>query len=314
MKISCREQKVVILRKRVSVFIQAIRPFAFSASVIPIILGGVFAASRGEKVMWPFFPLVLLSGLFVHSGTNVVSEYFDFKKGVDRKDTFGSSRVLVDGLMEPVVLLKAGVGFFVLALLLACPLFYARGVPLLVIALVGVLGGFFYSATPIGYKYRGLGDLWVFVLMGPLMVAGSYIALTGGYTHGAVFVSLPVGFLVTAILLSNNIRDIAYDKRAGVLTLEGFIGYRNAKIVYFLLVMSAYASVIVLVLSKILALWILIVFFSIPLVVRNTAIIARGREDVPGSLATIDVLTAQLHLVFGGLFIIGILLGMILER
>ena len=77
----------------------------------------------------------------------------------------------------------------------------------------------FYTGKPIGYKYIALGDFLVFTLMGPLMVIGSYYVLTGDYNTNVLYVSLPVGFLVAAILHANNLRGIVHDTQANVKTL-----------------------------------------------------------------------------------------------
>ena len=115
---------------------------------------------------------------------------------------------------------SAGIGLVFIAV---------RGWPILAIGVVGLLGGYFYTAKPVGLKYLALGDLSVFVLMGPLMVVGAYLVMTGEYHHRVLLVSLPIGCLVTAILHANNTRDILHDRQAKVRTMANLLGHRGAR-------------------------------------------------------------------------------------
>lgn len=199
---------------------QAVRAFSFTASMVPVFVGAMLALAYEGTVRWSLFPLVVVCSLLFHGGTNLVSDYFDFQRGVDRKDTFGSSGVLVNRLLQPRQVLHAGLLLFALGCVLGLILLAYRGMPIFVLGVIGLLGGFFYTGKPIGYKYIALGDFLVFTLMGMLMVIGSYYVLTGDYNTNVLYISLPVGFLVAAILHANNLRDIVHDTEANVRTLK----------------------------------------------------------------------------------------------
>ena len=295
--------------RKLSTWIQAIRPFAFPASLIPVFIGAALAFIEPFRASWILFPLVLVCTLLFHSGTNAISEYFDFKKGLDRSYTFGSSRVLVDGLIGPREVLIVGYVLFGIGFLFGLILVFARGWPILALGIIGLLGGIFYSARPIGYKYLGLGDIMVFLLMGPLMVGGTYFALTGALNHKVIYVSLPVALLVSAILNANNIRDIKYDRQAKIKTLEIILGYKTAKREYFFLLSAAYLSVMIMIAAGVLSLWSALTFLSLPLALKNMAIAKRSREGKPDEIVTLDVKTAKLHFLFGLLLFISIILG-----
>jgi len=287
-----------------------VRPFAFTASIIPVFIGGALAFAQPYRTSWLLFPLVLLCALLFHAGTNVISEYFDFKKGLDKTYTSGSSRVLVDGLIGPKEVLIAGYVLFGTGFLIGLVLVFVRGWMIFTLGIIGLLGGIFYSAKPVGYKYIGLGDIMVFLMMGPLLVGASYFALTGTFERKVIYVSLPVGFLVTAILNANNIRDIKYDREAKVKTLENILGYPAAKKEYFFLVTAAYLSVAVMFFTKILSLWSMLTFLSLPLALKNMAIAKRSQEDKPrAEIIFLDVKTARLHFLFGLLLFISVILG-----
>ena len=106
---------------------------------------------------------------------NVINDYFDYARGVDGDDPYGgSSGVLTKGLLRPPAVFAYGIGLFGAGVLLGLVLVYYRGLPMLLIGAVGLLGGYLYTGGPKGYKYLALGDVLVFVLMGPLAVVGSY--------------------------------------------------------------------------------------------------------------------------------------------
>jgi 1,4-dihydroxy-2-naphthoate octaprenyltransferase len=296
-------------RSKLSIWLQAVRAFSFTASITPVFVGAMFALSHGGEVYWWLFPLVVICSLLFHAGTNLVSDYFDFQRGVDRRYTFGSSGVLVNGLLGPRQVLNGGLLLFGIGFALGLILVVVRGMPIFWLGVVGLLGGYFYTGKPIGYKYVALGDFLVFALMGPLMVIGSYYVLTGDYNTHVFYVSLPIGFLVAAILHANNLRDIAHDTEANVRTLANVFGLKAAKVGYYLLVLGAYLSVVIMVAMQVVGPWALIVFLSVPPALKNLKTISGAQEGRPSEIAMIDVQTAQHHLLFGALFTIGLVLS-----
>ncbi len=301
-------------RSKASLITQAVRPFSFSASVVPVLVGAMFAFAYYEgEILWYLFPVIVIASILLHSGTNLVSEYYDLEKGVDRKDTFGSSKVLVEDLLPPKTVLKAGYISFALGFILGMVLVYVHGLPILYLGLIGIAGGVFYTGKPIGYKYVALGDILVFFLMGPLMVIGSFFSLTGVFDWNVAIVSLPIGFLVTAILNANNIRDIKHDTEAQVKTLATILGIKAAKKEYYILVFGAYLSVVLMVISGLLSFWTLLIIISLPVALKNIKEISVAEVNKPDLIAMMDIKTAQLHMQFGILFTIGLVLTAILN-
>jgi 1,4-dihydroxy-2-naphthoate octaprenyltransferase len=242
----------------------------------------------------------------------LVSEYFDFRKGVDRPETFGSSRVLVDGLLTPRQVLLGGLAAFAATAAIGLVFVAVHGWPILLLGLIGIAGGFFYTGTPVAFKYLGLGDLYVFLLMGPLMVIGSFFVLTGQWAAEAVWVSLPVGFITAAILSANNLRDIAHDTKASVKTTAGRLGHRWARLEYSGLVVLTYAMIPILMAAKFLPLWSLLTFLTLKPAIGMISSALRSHPETPDEIATLDVQTAQTHLMFSVLLIISVILGTIL--
>jgi 1,4-dihydroxy-2-naphthoate polyprenyltransferase len=300
-------------RNLLSVWFQAARPFSLTASVLPVVIGAVLAATVDGPVDWPLFPLIVACSLLFHIGTNMVSDYFDYSRGVDRDETFGSSRVLIEGLLAPKQLLAAGVILFAVGFSLGLLLVAVRGWPIFILGVIGLLGGWFYTGGPVAYKYVALGDILVFVLMGPLMVIGSFLALTGGFSMTVLYASLPVGCLVAAILHANNLRDITHDARANIKTMAMVLGLPAAKAIYLGLVVGAYLVVLIMVLGKLVTPLALAVLITLPLAVRNVKAVLASVPGKPETIAMGDVMTAQLHLAFCTLFGIAIFIGTFLK-
>jgi 1,4-dihydroxy-2-naphthoate polyprenyltransferase len=293
----------------IKLWLRAVRPFAYPASIIPVLLGTIVAVNDGFFKLGLFL-LTLAGGLLLHTGTNLINDYFDYTNGIDTPDSYGSSGVLVASLMEPKKILLGGLVALSLVVPIAIALFVARGPLLLVLGACGLLGGYFYTAKPIAYKYRGLGVPLVFLLMGPLMVGGAYFVQTGTITVPVLFISLPVGCLVGAILHANEYRDIEQDKLQGIISPSIILGRRKARFLYYLLVGGAYLIVITMVLSGTLSIWALLTLVTLPFALKPIRVIevsAHG-NDSP-QLPLVDVLTAQLHLQFGLLLIFGVTLG-----
>lgn len=300
------------MNKTVKAWLQASRPFSFTASMVPVILGGAMGYFTSDQFHWLLLPLVIICSLLFHAGTNLVSDYCDHKKNIDTDYTFGGSRVIQQNLIKPKTLLIGGLSMFAVAVILAIPMIYVHGLPMVIIGAIGLMGGIFYTAMPVAYKYVGLGDLMVFILMGPLMVIGSYFALTGTMNTNVILISLPIGCLVAAILWANNLRDIKHDSDAGIKTLAIILGIEKAKIGYNILVIAAYLLVVTMVLLKIISVFALAVLITLPLAIKDIKAISNARVDNPQASATLDVETAKLHLGFGVMLIIAVILGGVL--
>lgn len=296
-------------RSNISIWFQAFRPFAYSASITPVLVGAMIAlAYYPGEISWFLFPVAMIAGVLFHTATNLISEYFDYKKGVDRIDTYGSSRVIVESLLDPRKVLIAGYIAFALGFALGGILIYFRGVEMLLFGIIGLLGGYFYTGAPFGYKYVALGDFLVFTLMGPLMVIGSYFTLTGDFNLNVLYISLPVGFLVAAILHANNLRDVMHDSSVKIKTMAILFGLKGSIFEYYFLVIGSYLSVIVMTVFGILSPWSLLVFISLPQALGNLKEISKAEIDKPEKIAMMDVKTAQHHMMFGVLLSIGLVL------
>jgi len=291
--------------RRAGAWWEVIRPFSFTASIFPVAAGGALAFEQGH-MNWALFVLALVAGVALQLGTNVINEIYDVRQGIDTITSPRASHAILKGrISEREAFCVAYMGFG-LAVLLGLVLVAARGPLIVVVGLLGLAGGYFYTAPPFQYKYRAWGVPLVFLLMGPLMVVGSYFAVTGGFDPSLVILSLPVGLLVAAILHGNEWRDVAEDTRHGFTTLSAQVGRDAAHWIYVMLVLGAYLAVGIGVMVGALPRPALLTLLSLPLVALILRAAELGAAGHLRSIAMIDLMTARLHSVFGGLLFAGV--------
>lgn len=206
------------------IWVKATRPWSLTASVCPVLLGAAYAFWQTAQFHWGLFLLTLAGGCLLHLGTNMINTYGDFIRGVDVDNhSAPTAPELVNGILKPKAVRNVGLAFFALAVLCGLLLFYFRGWIIILFGIVGLIGGYGYTAG-IAYKYKGLGTICVFFLMGPLMVGGAYFVQTATLNLPVFLISLPVACLVASILHSNDMRDLAFDDGAGISTLALALG------------------------------------------------------------------------------------------
>ena len=297
------------VRRRAGAIWEILRPFAYPVSVIPVAAGAALAAVDG-RFAWAPFVAALLGAVLLHSGTNIVNEIYDVRKGIDTIASPRASHAIVKGRLTEREAYAIALLAFGLAVAVGLYLVALRGPAIVVLGLIGLGGGYFYTAPPFQYKFRALGVPLVFVLMGPLMVVGSYFAIGGEWSIEALIVSIPVGCLVAAVLHGNEWRDIGEDTRAGIVTLSSRIGREWAP----LHLRRARAGRVHQPgagrrLLRLLPPTTMIAVVSLPYLVRVVRAAELGASGQARAIALIDVRTAQLHLAFGGMLVAGILLA-----
>jgi 1,4-dihydroxy-2-naphthoate octaprenyltransferase len=300
------------IARRAGAVWEIIRPFSFTASVTPVVAGSALAAVDGRFAALPFV-LALTGGVLLHIGTNVVNEIYDVRQGIDTIASPRASHAIVKGRMTERSAFVLDGAVFGLAVLVGIGLIALRGLPIVAFGLLGLAGGFFYTAPPFQYKFHALGVPLVFLLMGPLMVEGAYYAVSGTWSATALVVSVPVGLLVAAILHGNEWRDISEDTRAGIVTLSARVGRDWAHYGYVALVVGAYVALGLGVAIRWLPPTTAIALVSLPFlaqVVRSAELGATGQAR---AIAMIDLQTARLHFAFGALLVAGILLSAVMR-
>ena len=234
------------------IWFNAARPRTLPAAVAPVLVGSAAAfAVAGELPRWGGFLAAMVASILIQIGTNLANDYSDAKRGADSADRLGPVRVTSAGLVTPKRVLHATWLAFGLAGLIGIYLAWLAGPVILIVGAVSIAAGALYTGGPRPYGYAGLGEVFVFIFFGLVAVNGAYYVQLEGLDPGAFGLSVSVGFLSTAILVVNNIRDIDSDRRAGKNTLAVRIGRTRTRIAYSAcLALAAVALVLTLVLES----------------------------------------------------------------
>ena len=280
----------------------AARPATLPAAVVPVLVGTAAALAEGRFRLGPFVA-ALVASLLLQVGANLANDYFDFRHGADTADRLGPVRVTQAGLIAPEAVRTATIVTFGLALVVGLYLVAVGGWPILVIGLASVAAAILYTGGPWPLGYHGLGDLFCFLFFGLFAVVGTAYLHTDMLGRGALVASIPVGCLVTAILVVNNLRDVDTDRAAGKRTLAVRIGRRATRAEYALLLAGAFLVPLARLLADA-SPWALLPYLALPFALKLARTIARaeGRALNP---ALRD--TARLHLLFGALFAFSLL-------
>ena len=285
-------------------------PF-FVAVIMPSLMGGAVAYYRGSFDLFLFL-LVVLGMIMAHAGTNFMNDYFDFRSGADisnrnRTPFSGGSPFLPDATLKPENVLYVAMSCFALGLLIAVYLALRVGYPVLVLAGAGGFIGYFYTAPPFKFGYRGMGELVTGLALGPLTMLGVHFVLTGSLTVEALVVSIPIGILVATILYVNEIPDYDADRSAGKRHLVVILGKARAVKLVPVLFGLTYASIIFGVVLGITPIWTLIALATAPIAVNITKLAFENYDCVPKYIAA-QAQTILVHSATGILISAGYLI------
>jgi 1,4-dihydroxy-2-naphthoate octaprenyltransferase len=283
----------------------AVRPKTLPAAVAPVMVGSAMAAVHQCFALLPAMAALAVA-LLLQIGVNLANDYFDYIKGIDSDDRRGPMRVTQSGLISPTRVRTAMGITFGLAGLPGLYLAYIGGWPVLVIGAASILAALAYSGGPYPLASNALGDLFVFLFFGLVAVCGTYYVQSLRLTPTVVLVGVNIGLLITAILVVNNLRDIASDRRTGKRTLAVRLGADATRLEFSLLLAGAYCGPLIFWLCGIFSVWVLLPFVSAPLAWR---LIGNIRQITDGpKLNLVLASTAKLALLFSLLLSIGIII------
>jgi 1,4-dihydroxy-2-naphthoate polyprenyltransferase len=277
------------------------RPRTLPAAVVPVLVGTATAAGGG--VHWWRAGVAMVVALAIQVTTNYLNDYSDGVRGTDDVRV-GPVRLVASRLATPAEVKRAALLAAVVAAVAGLTLVPAVGPEVVVIGALSLAAGYFYTGGPMPYGYFGLGEVFVFLFFGVVATAGSSYIQLDEVTLLALAASVPVGFLATALLVANNLRDVRTDGAAGKRTLAVRLGEPATRALYSGLVVGAFLVLPVLALRRPLA---LLALLAIPLAARPVRLVssaASGRSLVP---ALAD--TGRLSLGFGVLLASGLALS-----
>lgn len=288
------------------VWFRATRPTSLSASVVPVLVGTARAAAAGSYRP-AVFCCALVSSLLIQIGTNFTNDRCDFQTGADSTISHGPRSVVQHGLLRPHQLACGAAISFGLATLVGLYLVYVGGWSILAIGILSIACGSLYTSGPWPLGYHGLGDLCTFLFFGVIGVTATSYLHTGLVDALALAISFPVGLLVTAILVANNLRDIDTDRAVGKHTLAVRLGAPVTRWQYALSLGLAFLVPPALACLGLAGATALLPLLTLPLAAPLARSVLCGVTG-PGLNPVLEG-TSLLHLLFGMLLALGLVLA-----
>ncbi len=296
----------------VRIWLTAVRPFAYTASVLTVVLGAAMAYHAGFTPRWGALALTLLGVVCFHTAANLLNDCFDHRRGLDRQ-VFPVSGAVVRGWITERQAFRAAMLCLAIGVMCGVALVAFAGWVVLLLGILGAVCALGYTTPRFCFKYAGLGDVAIFFAFGVLPVFGTWWVQTRTFSWLPILWSIPLVSLTVGILHANNWRDLATDGDQGCRTVAGWLGFDGSRRYYRLLVLLPFALVVLYVgLGRIPRLRLptptlaLIALLALPLALQLAR--TRRAED-PGAFAMLDGKTAQLHMLFGILVTLAFWIG-----
>lgn len=291
---------------------QASRFWTLAMPAVGVLVGTLTAAYWGFGLSLGRFILAEFGVVALQAATNMINDYYDYVQGTDTFDALSQERIgpglaIQRGLVTPDQLWWGGFTALAFGSILGLILVYQCGWVILLIGVLGVAAAYFYTAPPVSLAYRGLGDLAVFLFMGPGFVLGAYYVQALSFSAGVIAPAIAMGCLSSGVLQVNNIRDIDNDTLHGKRTFAAIIG-RPAAIAELIGTDTlAFSAVVAGALSGALPWLAIAVLLTVPRAVRQVRLV-RSATDWRNMNEALN-LTAQLHMEFGLILSAALLVG-----
>lgn len=280
----------------------ATRPRTLVAGFVPVAVGSALAFRDQVFAVAPALA-ALIGALLIQIGTNLVNDYFDFKRGADTGDRLGPPRATQQGWLEPSAVIRGAFVCFGLAFTVGLYLVAVAGWPLVVIGLCSLLAGYAYTGGPFPLAYNGLGDVFVLVFFGFVAVGGTYFVQAHTVTPLTMLAAVPVGLLGVALLAVNNTRDQKTDAAAGKKTLVVRFGVGFGKAEYVACLGLSALVPLGLWLSGATGPLVMLSWAALPLAIPPLRVLF---TQTGAALNAALAATARLQLIFGLLFAVGL--------
>lgn len=286
---------------------QMTRPHTLTATFAPVILGTVIAM-YDTKIDWLLFTAMMVACLALQIATNLFNEYYDFKRGLDTAESAGIGGGIVRHGLTPKSVYNAAISLYVLAALIGIYICMNSSWWLVVIGLLGMAIGYFYTGGPYPIAYTPLGELFSGLFMGTGFVLISFFIQTNTITMQSVLISIPIAILVGAINMSNNIRDIEEDIVGGRRTLVILLGSQKSIIFLAGAFVVSYLWIVMLVVTGQISPWTLLVFLTVRKPLMAIQGFLKGASE-PKYMGVAMKSTALTNTFFGFLLSAGLLIS-----
>lgn len=286
------------------VWIMASRPRTLLAAFVPVIVGTSVAFYESKVNLLAAF-IALVCSILIQVGTNFVNDLYDYLSGADSINRKGPKRVLVSGLISVSEMKFAILFVFGTTFILGLYLVYISSYITLLIGIFSIIAGIVYTAGPFPLAYNGLGDIFVFLFFGIIGTVGTYYVQAVQFSNLSFWAAIPVGALITNILVVNNYRDIEEDKLAKKNTLAVILGKAFSRYQFLFLFILSFIILFIIYFYFKQSLFVFLPVISLPLVIKVVRMIFTFEGE---KLNKTLELTAKLSAIFGLLLAIGIVL------
>ena len=284
-------------KSKLKEFFMCTRPHSYPASIAPVLFGATYALGYEIKFSILKFILFLLACLLIQAATNLFNEYYDYKHGLDKIDSEGISGSIVKGNLSPREVMVGALVLYALAFILGLILTFMTSLYVLLVGLVCMLAGYFYTGGKYPIAYSPFGEVVSGFFMGTIIISLSFYFQTGYVNSDIIVVSLPLFIMIGAILLANNIRDLDNDKESGRRTYAILVGRNNAIKTMAISFIVVYLLNVLFIVTKYASWWNLLVFVTIPLAIKIIKGFSENNHKT--TMAPFMVLTAKLTIFVG---------------
>ena len=284
-------------KSKLKEFFMCTRPHSYPASIAPVLFGATYALGYEIKFSILKFILFLLACLLIQAATNLFNEYYDYKHGLDKIDSEGISGSIVKGNLSPREVMVGALVLYALAFILGLILTFMTSLYVLLVGLVCMFAGYFYTGGKYPIAYSPFGEVVSGFFMGTIIISLSFYFQTGYVNADIIVVSLPLFIMIGAILLTNNIRDLDNDKESGRRTYAILVGRNNAIKTMAISFIVVYLLNVLFIVTKYASWWNLLVFVTIPLAIKIIKGFSENNHKT--TMAPFMVLTAKLTIFVG---------------
>lgn len=288
-----------------------LRPHALTASLVPVLLGTVYAYTVVEHIRWSLFLAMLLASFLIQTATNLFNEYYDYVRGLDTKDSVGIGGTIVHDGATPRFVMSLALGAYAIALLLGVYICCESSWWLAVIGACFMLIGYLYTGGPYPIAASPFGEIFAGLCMGGGITCITYFIQTGEVTWQCFWLSMPIVLLIGLILTSNNIRDRVGDEANGRKTLAILLGHRGAVRFMTIIFAIAYLWPLVPILLYQQTPLLFLSLLSLPKALSAVKGFAPENQQ-PKQMMPAMKATAQTNTFYGLLYALGLLIGHLL--
>ncbi len=303
------DPRAVAQPSSVKVWLQAIRAISLTATLTPSIAVLLYGILRGWAISVPLAVASIVGVLVLQIGVNLMNDVEDHRRLIDLPGTLGGAGVIQQGWLSARKVRIAAWVAFASGIVLGVPALLRSPSIMLIVGVLAVVGGVGYSWSPVGLKYKALGDLAVLLLCGPALTIGFALAAFGTFDVGVVLVGGTFGLAAVGILHCNNLQDIAVDRSRGAATVATLLGEGVSRVylvALYVLAFSSWGLAWALAMPRLPLPALLVPAIALLPTANLLRSILTAKSMQDPKLALVRVTAAQTHLAIGALLCIGL--------